>query len=178
MTAAIWRCAPFVWIAGWIVSAAVVAVVKEGEHAEISVYGTFLPAFCALTCLSCFIATPRDTTFHNIILWVHHAAIISLFVFLSVAQYLQFEAWIKFRKARSLLSIAAAYRRLHVLASAIIPGAAVTILLTGLRLIWDTPHANSPANLWLMGLLIVFAFAFWDGIIHYVPITREWNSRW
>jgi hypothetical protein len=46
---------------------------------------------------------------------------------------------------------------------------ALTIFLTGLRLIWDWPQANSPSSLWLFALILGFSLFFWDGILGYQP---------
>jgi len=166
------------WFVLWMVCGAAYTARKDGE-ASVRAIGQLLPAFAASTCLISFIAYPvRDPTSRGIVLWLHHAGFIGLFCFLSAVQYLQIEAWWKRRLGRSARSVAESYRRLWLLTE-ILPGtAAIIILLTGLRLLWEMPEAVSPAELWLMIIICVFGFFFFDGLLGFTPIVRRWQTCW
>jgi hypothetical protein len=64
------------------------------------------------------------------------------------------------------------------------PAIALSILLTGLRLVWEgamtEPPApgKSPATFWLFSIIAGFSFFFWDGIMGYTPIVTQWKSDW
>jgi hypothetical protein len=177
MTGAAWLAIALAWILAWI-GGGVAITSKRDDNRTVAAYATLLPAFCALTCLCCFVANPTpSSTFHSIILWVHHFAVLSLFVFLTIAEFLVVEAWWKSRTARSNRSVALSYRRLRALTD-LVPGpVAITILLTGLRLIWDDAPANGPSALWIMILIAGFSFFFWDGLLGFTPIVRGWDRR-
>jgi hypothetical protein len=69
--------------------------------------------------------------------------------------------------------VAATYHRLWLLTE-LLPGAiAVTIFLTGLRLLWEAPQANLLPQVWLLIILMVFGFFFFDGLLGFTPIVRR-----
>jgi hypothetical protein len=166
------------WCASWIVGAAAYTARKQGA-ALVHAYGQLLPAFAATTCLGFFIAnTSREPATRQLVLWVHHTSFFALFAFLGVAQFLQAEAWWKRRFGCPDVAVASSYRRLWLLTE-LLPGAiAATIFLTGLRLLWEAPGANSPSQVWLMLIIPAFGVFFFDGILGYTPIVRRWTRYW
>lgn len=167
------------WVAVWVVLGARYTAASEGE-ARIARLGRLLPAFAATTCLGIFIASPvRGSLLGSYVLWLHHASFGLLLVFLLTAEYLQVEAWWRLRGA-STGAVAIAYRRLWTLTEVMPAPVAVVILLTGLRLIWESPETSSLSQLWLFGLVAGFSLFFWDGIVGYRRIVRllwEWAER-
>jgi len=170
--------AGLVWLSVWTCIFAKLAAAKEGD-ALVAIFHSLLPVFCVTTCLAAFAAVPvREAAFHKITLWTHHASILLLFLSLIAAEYFQAEAWLRIRRGCSVSCIAASFRRLWILTE-IMPGPiALAVFLSGLRLIWDSPEANSPSSLWLFGLIVGFSLFFWDGILGYQPIVRRLWKNW
>jgi hypothetical protein len=178
MAIAVWILAGLAWLALWIRFIAVRAAPKDGD-ALVELFSSTLPAFSAATCLVAFAAVPaREPAFHRIILGAHIVSVSGLFLFLLAAEYLQAEAWIRVRGRFSIQSVTASYRRLWVLTEIAPAPIALIVFLTGLRLIWDSPKDNSPASLWLAGLVLGFGLFFWDGILGYQPIVRRMWDHW
>lgn len=174
----VWLAAGLAWLTSWAILIAACASRKDGD-AAVRVVGILLPVFCAATFLAAFLALhKRGPVFHNIILWTHHASILLLFLFLVVAEYLQLEAWLRTRRGSSAASVAQCIRALWGLSEIAPAPIALTIFLTGLRLIWDIPQLNSPANGWLSILILAFSFFFWDGMLGYRPIVRQLWNEW
>jgi hypothetical protein len=172
MTWPFWMLSGLGWLALWIWVIATRAAVKDDDPL-VETFGSLLPAFCATTCLAAFLAVPvRQPVFHKITLWAHHASIFLLFLFLTTAEYFQVEAWWRIRCGCLTRSVAASVRRLWVLTETMPAAIASVVFLTGLRLIWDSPQANSPSSLWLFALILGFSLFFWDGILGYQPIVR------
>jgi hypothetical protein len=115
---------------------------------------------------------------HTLTLWLHRASVVLLFLFLIAAQYLQIDAWWKIKRAVPTASVAATYRRLWMLTEIVPPAVAASILLTGLRLIWDSPATNAPSNLWMFVLICGFSVFFWDGIFGFTKIVGARRRRW
>lgn len=166
------------WLAIWLGVAAGRTAKLDGDRL-VRALGALLPAFAATTCLGAFVLHPhRAAATRLVTLWAHHASFIALFAFLLAAQFLQIEAWWKRRLARPVASISNTYDRLWVLTE-LCPGAiAATILLTGLRLIWESPNVDYPAQAWLAMIMILFGFFSFDGVAGFTPIVRTWRTRW
>jgi hypothetical protein len=151
---------------------------KDGD-ALVALFHGLLPVFCVTTCLAAFLAAPgRSPLFHKLTLWTHHASVLLLFLFLIAAEYWQVEGWWRMRRGGVAESVAGSFRRLWVLTEIVPAPIALTIFLTGLRLIWEAPEANSPARLWLFGMVVGFSVFFWDGIFGYQPIVRRLWEEW
>jgi hypothetical protein len=166
------------WLTVWVWIIAACAAAKE-DDALVATSGWLLPAFCVTTCLAAFLAVPlRQPVFHRITLWAHDASMFLLLLFLISAEYFQAEAWWRIRRRCTTRSVAACFRRFWVLTEIMPAPIALTIFLTGLRLIWDSPQANSPSSLWLSGLVLGFSLFFWDGIFGYQPVVRRVWGNW
>jgi hypothetical protein len=173
MTWPLWLLAGLVWLAVWMWIFARSAAAKDGD-ALVGMFHGLLPVFCVATCLAAFLAAPgRSPVFHKMTLWTHHASVLLLFLFLLAAEYWQVEGWWRRRRGGSVESVAGSFRRLWILTETAPAPIALTVLLTGLRLVWETPEANSPARLWLFGMVAGFSVFFWDGICGYQPIVRR-----
>jgi hypothetical protein len=178
MTWPFWMLSGLAWLIVWIWIIATRAAAKD-DDALVTTFSSLLPAFCATTCLAAFIAVHvRQPIFHKITIWAHHTSIFLLFLFLLTAEYFQAEAWWRIRRGSATPSVAASFRRLWVLTETMPAPVALTIFLTGLRLIWDSPQANSPSSLWLFALILGFGLLFWDGILGYQPIVRSMWKNW
>ncbi len=177
MTWPLWLLAGLVWLALWMWIFARSAAGKDGD-ALVALFHGLLPVFCVTTCLAAFLAAPgRSPLFHKLTLWTHHASVLLLFLFLIAAEYWQVEGWWRMRRGGVAESVAGSFRRLWVLTEIVPAPIALTIFLTGLRLIWEAPEANSPARLWLFGMVVGFSVFFWDGIFGYQPIVRRmWGA--
>src|SRR5262249_21996837 len=128
--AATWIAGIFAWLLAWMFICARSAGAKSGD-AYIKALGAILPGFVIASSICGFaIVHDREAAFRSVVLWVHHAAIAALFVFLAASQYLQIEA---LRRSMRGKSVAESYRRLWILTE-ILPGPiALAILITGLR---------------------------------------------
>ena len=178
MTWVSWTFVGLAWLALWVLVVARFAAARETE-ALVGVLSRVLPAFCVLSYLGLFLVVPgRSTVFHAIILLTHHAGVLFLLLFLVSAQYLHAEAFWRTRLGASLPSVAATYRRLWVLSETLPAAIALSILLSGLRLIWDLPESNSPSHAWLFALVCGFGLFFWDGILGYQPMVRKVWRAW
>jgi hypothetical protein len=166
------------WFAGWIGFGSRYTASKAGDKL-VGACGGLALAFAATTSLAVFVAIPvRSMRFLLVTLWIHHAAFWSLFAFLAVAEFFQIEAWWRIRQGRSTPTVSAAYHRLWILTEIVPAPIAVTIFLTGLRLIWELPERNSPSSVWLFGLVLGFGFFFFDGIFGYTPIVAGFHDHW
>jgi hypothetical protein len=174
----LWLLAGLAWLALWMWIFARFAAGKNSD-ALVAMFHSLLPVFCVFTCLAAFLAVPgRAPLFHKMILWTHHASVLLLFLFLLAAEYWQVEGWWRIRCGEGAESAAASFRRLWVLTEIVPAPIALTIFLTGLRLIWEAPATNSPARLWLFGMVVGFSVFFWDGIFGYQPIVRRMWEEW
>jgi hypothetical protein len=174
-----WTIAALTWLTGWVFVASRFTSTMEGD-AGVKPTGMLLLAFSASTCLLVFaIGRERGSAIHAFTLWAHHVSFSLLFLFLLASQYMQTQAWWAKRRSKSTSAVASAYRRLWILTELMPAPVAVAILLTGLRLIWDTPALNSPAgNLWLVVLIVGFGCFFFDGIFSFQPIVRDLHHHW
>lgn len=111
----------------------------------------------------------RGGAARTVALAIHGAALVLLFAFLACATRLQVVLF-----ARPAASVAnGPYRRLRVLTELVPAAAALSVLLTGLRLVWESPPANDPAQLWLSVLVVGFSLFFWDGLLFYRPLVAR-----
>jgi len=178
-----WTCILMVWLACWIVLGAKALATKAGDK-RIAPVQILLRAFTVSTWLGIFaLAFQPHSIGLAMALWCHHAAILALFCFLIVGQFFQAEAWWGIQKRR-FGAVAASYQRFWVLTELFPAPIALTILLTGLRLVWEGAAANppvqekSPATFWLLAIIVGFGVFFWDGILGYTPIVRKWKTQW
>ena len=172
------------WILGWAAIAGRQSASKDGA-ALINTTRQFLIAFAVCTCVIVFAALPRGAgPILALTLWVHHAAFFALLAFLAIAQYFLFEALWKLRGHAPADSIAATYTRLWIVTELLPAPIALTIFITGLRLVWqaaaaDPPiHGKSPVQFWLSTLIFAFGIFFWDGILGYTRLVRDLRWRW
>jgi hypothetical protein len=164
------------WILIWILVLGRAAAVRD-DDALVNLFAKALPAFSAASLLLFYVAVPRRGSVFGIVLWMHHAAFIALFAFLSVAQCLITQAWWQIRYASETDSIAATYRRIWILTELVPAPIAIAVFLTGMRLIWESP-ANSPASTWLLILICSFSLFFFDGLLGYSTIIRKTHYHW
>jgi hypothetical protein len=178
-----WALILVVWLTCWIILGAKGVATKAGDE-RLALVQILIRAFIISTWLGMFALGLRAHSVVSVIaLLCHHAAFLALFCFLIVGQFFQAEAWWSIRKRR-FTGAAASYRRLWVLTELFPAPIALTILLTGLRLIWEGAiarppvPAKSPATFWLLVIIIGFGVFFWDGILGYTPIVRKWKNYW
>jgi hypothetical protein len=164
------------WILIWILVLGRAAAVRD-EDALVKLFAKAVPAFSAASLLLFYAAAPRRGQVFGIVLWMHHAAFIALFAFLSVAQCLITQAWWQIRLASETNSIAATYRRVWILTELVPAPIAIAVFLTGMRLIWESP-ADSPASTWLLILICSFSLFFFDGLLGYSTIIRKTHYHW
>jgi hypothetical protein len=117
--------------------------------------------------------TPKRGEIFHVVLWLHRTAFFSLFAFLSIAQFLRFQAWWQIRQECPSQCLAATVQRLWALTEIAPAPIALIIFLTGLRLIWDKPAKNAPSELRLSALIASFSVFFFDGIVGYQPAVRK-----
>ncbi len=172
-----WTAGICLWLTGWLVLASRDAAVTRGDD-RVARLSVLLKAFTVTTCLAVLGVPRRGIDMRLLTLWLHHAAIGMLFVFLLAAQYQQAEAWWRIRRGMSAGAVAASYRRLWLLTELVPAPVAMVILFTGLRLIWETPRLHPLAEPWLFALVVGFSLFFWDGIITYLPVTRTLRHHW
>src|ERR1700723_3540070 len=87
-----WIFAALAWLALWMGIIASQTAGKSGDEL-VAAFGMLLPAFSAATCLAAFLAVPRrEPVFHQLTLWVHHASILLLFLFLTAGEDFPTEA--------------------------------------------------------------------------------------
>jgi len=178
MTWPLWLLAGMAWLIVWVWIIVTCVAAREGD-ALVAIFRSLLPAGCTATCLASFLTVPeRQPTFHRITLWAHHASVFLLFLFLITAEYFQAEAGWRIWHRCSTQSVAASFRRLWLLTELTPAPIAVAVLLTGLRLIWDSPQVNSPSSLWLFVMVVGYSLFFWDGILGYRPIVRRMWRDW
>jgi hypothetical protein len=164
------------WILVWIFVLGRAAAVRD-DDALVKLFAKALPAFSAASFLLFYAAVPRRGPVFGIVVWMHHAAFIALFAFLSVAQCLITQAWWQVRLALETNSIAATYRRVWILTELVPAPIAIAVFLTGMRLIWESP-ADSPASTWLLILICSFSLFFFDGLLGYSTIIRKTHHHW
>jgi len=179
----LWTLVLVAWVTCWIALGARGVAKKAGDE-RIQFLQTLLPAFTVSTLLSVFaLGWQPQSVLSVMVLWWHHAAILALFCFLAVGQFFQAEAWWNIKNER-FRGAAASYQRLWLLTELLPAPIALTIFLTGLRLIWEAANARppaqgkSPATFWLLAIIVGFSFFFWDGILGYTPIVRKWKTLW
>jgi hypothetical protein len=173
-----WMAAGFVWLAIWLSCAARRAAAKHGDGL-VNDLSRLLPPFVLTTCLAAFALAPaRNASVWQFTLWSHHVSFMLLFLFLAAAQYFQIEARWRIRREDSTRSVALTYRRLWILTEMAPAPIALAIFLSGLRLMWEMPDENSPDAVWLLGLVLAFSVFFWDGVLGYQPIVRNWYRYW
>ncbi len=164
------------WILIWIIVLGRAAAVRD-DDALVKLFAKALPAFSVASFLLFYAAVPRRGLVFGFVLWMHHAAFIALFAFLSVAQCLITQAWWQIRLASETNSIAATYRRIWILTELAPAPIAIAVFLTGMRLIWESP-ADSPASTWLLILISSFSLFFFDGLLGYSTIIRRTHDHW
>jgi len=179
------------WLIGWLTLTAWVTSKKSGDDLVIALTNLMIP-FAITTCLLGFVLTPGQQAIadpsslglHNRDFWksVHHLAIWLLFIFLATSQYLQCVAFLKYRNNSK--DIAGLYEKLWVLTKIVPPATALTILLSGLRLVWQTPGnpslpggGNSMAWGYLQALIVIFSVLFFDGVFSYTSIVENMRDR-
>ena len=145
---------------------------------QVKVVGAVVRALTAMALLLFFAVTPKRGEIFHVVLWLHRTAFFSLFAFLSIAQFLQFQAWWQIRQERPSQCLAATLQRLWTLTEIAPAPIALIIFLTGLRLIWEKPAKNAPSELWLSALIASFSVFFFDGIVGYQPAVRKMLRYW
>jgi hypothetical protein len=178
MIGALWLALGVIWASLWVILLAVLTAGLQHDRL-IGRLGMLLPICMVTSTLAVIFGLPaQDPTAHRTVLILHHTSFVMLFLFLLGAEYLQLEAWIKIRRASVPATIALSFRRLWVLTELAPGSVAPVILLTGLRLIWDTPQPNSPGKIWLFVIIVAFGLFFFDGLLGYTPIVQRWHVFW
>jgi hypothetical protein len=185
MTWPITMAAMLLWVCAWLCIAAKYTASRDGDGL-VRAFGQLLPPFVVITFLAAFAAFPaRRSAFAVMVLWLHHASFWGLFLFLLAGQYFQVEAWWKIRGDMPAQAVSASYRRLWILTEIVPAPVALTIFLTGLRLIWQRAgdeasigEGYSLSAFWLQALIVGFSLFFWDGILGFTPIVRNMRRRW
>lgn len=165
------------WLLLWMVLIARGTAAREPRD-QVKVLGATLPPFTAVTLFLLFALITKRGKIFTVVLWLHHAAFFSLFAFLTAGQFLQIQTWWQIRQERSSQDVAATVRRLWALAEIAPAPIALTVFLTGLRLVWEKPATNNPSALWLFALIVSFSVFFFDGILGYQPIVRKMLEHW
>jgi hypothetical protein len=173
-----WTLGVVAYVGLWICGAARYTSAKPADDVVRSL-GMLLPAFSLATLAALFaVGAGRHSVVSSIALWLHHGAMLLLFLFLTATQYLLTEAGLKIRNRHQPASVAATYRRLWIFTETIPAPVALAIFLTGLRLIWEAPAAHSATASWVLILLTGFSVFFFDGILGYRPIVRGLYRQW
>jgi len=172
-----WAVISLGWSAIWIEFGTKYTSSKQGDEL-VGAWGGILLGFAAATVAVTCLAGGRHSVASVLALWIHHASTWALLAFLLVAEALQREACWRIRGGETATDVAATYRRLWILTRIVPAPIAVTIFLTGLRLIWQSPERNSPREMWLFCLVIAFGFFFFDGIWGYTPIVANAYEGW
>lgn len=135
------------------------------------------PVAIVLLFVSWWIFHTTPSIWPSMVLALHHAGLVALFLFLFCVSVLQLVVILYLPRRPSYSTVAAIYLRIYILAESIPGFAAILIFLSGLHLIWLAPSRNSPDQLWLTILVSVFSFMFWDGIIFYRPLVANAAKR-
>ncbi|MEM7543728.1 MAG: hypothetical protein AAF384_19400 [Pseudomonadota bacterium] len=96
--------------------------------------------------------------------WMHRVGLITLGLFLAVAQYLQLEGMIRISMKQPSSSLAACYGRLHVITE-LVPGVSALLILFSGLVLTHAKVTGFPG--WLVLLTGLFAFMFVDGLTHF-----------
>jgi hypothetical protein len=142
----VWSVIVLMWPAGWLVLGSRYTARKQGDEL-VEAYGGVLMAFAIATSLIACVSAGRHSVVSVLALWIHHVATWSLFAFLLAGEAFQWEAWWRIRDKATVTEVAATYRRLWILTTIVPAPIAITIFLTGLRLIWQSPERNSPGDI-------------------------------
>lgn len=162
----------FAWCAIWIGLAA-----KFQAACTPTRGGGWLAAFAGSSCLIIFVGLPLAGSEPGALtLWIHHAAIFGLGVFLLVAEFLR-AAIRRYERRGEVEQVASALHMLWWLTE-LVPGAvAITVMGSGLRLIYEGHGMFSARAGWLFWLLVAFGFFFADGLGFYLPYVRGRNRN-
>jgi hypothetical protein len=166
-----------IWLLMWLLLTAKAAASRDGES-SVKMFSSALPAFVVTSLLAAYAAFPMRGQMFRLVLWVHHTAFFSLFLFLLGAQFFQAQIWWQIRRGAPAASVAETMRHFWVLSEIAPAPIALAIFLTGLRLIWESPVANAPAASWLLVIILSFSAFFFDGIFGYQPIVRRMRLYW
>jgi hypothetical protein len=173
----LWSILILLWVACWCAIAPRHVAQKRGDELVDSCSNLLIP-FAASTALLCCCFGGRHSISAVLALWLHHSAIWALFIFLVVAEALQWEAFWRQRCKNTTEEIAATYRRLWIWTKIVPAPVALTLLITGLRLLWQSADQNSISQLWLFALVSIFAVLFFDGICGFTPLVTNTYRRW
>jgi hypothetical protein len=174
-----WLGGALLWLVAWMWLGARACAVSESAERRVGVLRKVGPAFVLTTIgLTTAILPSQHPAAYLLALWAHHVAFALLFLFLAAAQFLQAEAWWGIRAGRPTEWVARSYRRLWVMTEVVPAPVALTVLASGLRLIWEAPTRSAPASVWLMLMVAAFSAFFWDGIFWYQPAVRDLHAYW
>lgn len=177
MTWPYWLVGTFGWLGVWMLLGTRVTAFAA-EPTTLGRMRSVAIAFVVSTCIVLFATRSRAADFYLLTLWVHHAAVGALFVFLVAAQFFQAEALWKIHAKLPAMEVAASYRRLNAITAVVPAPAALLIFLSGLRLIFELPVQNSPSSVWLCLLIVSFGFFFWDGLLFFAPTVEQIYEHW
>ena len=145
------------------------------ESASVRFLSNFLPPLSISICLLCFVVfpytIPGTSWVRELPIWLHWFGFSLLFVFVVMGQYLQIEAGIREIRKSSIESIVKTYSLLSNITKLLPAPAALTILLSGLTLIYHSGYSISVG--WLFILVGIFSFLFIDGLTYYLPRTER-----
>lgn len=160
------------WCGGWIA----IGVRREAAR-DARTLGQWCLGFTASSCLLVFIVLPLlGASIGQSPRWIHHAAFFALGGFLFAAELLRASMRHELRRGR-VAAGRLATRRLAWLVE-LLPGpAAIAILLSGLRLIYEGAPGVSLRSPWLFYVVTAFGFFFADGLMFYQPTIRRLQTR-
>lgn len=128
-----------------------------------------LPPFAIIPCLLLVLLLPLPVSPPSVVVRAfHYLGIVLLFQFLLFGAFCQVAVWIKMRRHQPLESLARAYRSWWIATRLLPAPAAICILLSGLRLAYESPLGDISIG-FMFWLVAGFSFFFFDGLMYYLP---------
>jgi hypothetical protein len=130
-------------------------------------WANILPPFVIISSSFVWLLTAPLNPPSVIVRAIHYCGIVVLFVFLIFGAHCQMEAWIRMR-GNSPELLARTYRKWWIATRLLPAPAALCILCSGLRLVYESPFGNLSFG-WMFWLIVSFSFFFFDGLLFYLP---------
>lgn len=172
-----------IWTVGSLLFWARLTAARKGDDL-VALLSCALPPYTLVTLLLFFLITPRESPVSAVFMWLHHLSFLGLLGFLSLAQYAQIRAYFQV-KQKDFEGARSSFHFLYYVTLLAPAPIALTVLLTGMRLIYQKPpdvpqlpgQDISLSALWLQAVLISFSIFFWDGVLGYTPAVKEIYRR-
>ena len=150
----------FLLFAG-VLLGSVLRLARHSSDAALSGLSSFLPPLTLFCCLIILIFAPFSTPPPSVVTRsIHYAGIMLLLVFLLFGALCQILVWTKIHRNESLASVAKTYEFWWIATKVAPAPAALCILTSGVRLVYESP-ANGFLQLpWLFWLIVSFSFFF------------------